>query len=433
VVWAQTKGRKEQKRGGAGVTSWDKIEKELAALTGDDEFLQDLEGGPISMPRVPTGLYLVDHILGGGMPRGRIIEVMGQESSGKTTFVVQMMAHLQKVMGARCVFFDFEQTFDMEYAAALGLQLNKPNFYFAQPASLEAGFTAMDAMVRQDLCDVVVWDTVAAARPLAQLARGPEDANLPGVHARAFTDGLARLAYPVRRSKVVVIFVNQMRAVIKTSAYDYGPKEQTTGGYALRFYASVRLDVRKVGTEQRKLEDGFMGTDKQEPYLQQVRFHTLKNKTAPPLRKVDVPLVYGLGYDDVGSVVALAIKRGIVSKFGGGNYDLPDGTRLRGHELVIEHYRSSPDDYEKLKELMSSAGEGVFKAEPDSEGCAEVPADDSGPAGADGGPARRSRRKKQGQEPAAVSDDGDSADGASDTGFVLSEPEDDSAPDALPL
>jgi recombination protein RecA len=376
----------------AGKQTWAALEAEIDKLTEEPGFFQDLEAGPLSIERVSTGLTLLDHILGGGVPRGCFLEIMGPESSGKTTLAVQMCSYLQQTIDARCVYFDYEQSLNLEYCHdGLGLKLGKPDFLFSQPATMEQGFMALHQLIKANACDVVVWDTVAASRPLEELTR-PLDASAKiAVHAATFGHHIQMLAHPVRKSKLVVIFVNQLRDKIPEWA-GASKQEYTPGGRALKFYATVRLDVRRHGEmEKRKEADEFMGTNAQQAYGVSVRFRTVKNKTHKPFREVTVPLVFGHGYNNVGSVLDIAIKRKIIEQYGGGNFKLPGGKSVRGYDNLCALFEANPTALGGLVKLMGRGLEDETKC--GSEAGADTTADaedkaafaDSYPAGGDSG------------------------------------------------
>lgn len=332
-----------------------KIEKMLrdGKLLGKDEdgFFQDLEGPSRPIDRFSSGFFLLDYIVGGGWPRGRIIEVMGPESSGKTTLVLQTMAEAQRVFNARCVFFDYEHAFDPNYASDLGMRLGKPDLIFSQPRNMEQGFAVLKVLIEQDLCDIVVWDTVAASRSKAELDRDPGLPPVPGIHSLHFAAGIVSVVEPLATSHVTAFFVNQLRSQISTG-FGGGGQDITTGGRALKFYASVRLDVRRQGqTLNAKDEDTVLGSDTR-AYGQNVRFKVYKNKTAPPFREASMSLIYGKGFDEVGSVIEQACKIGVIKKGGGGNFELPNGKKIRGTEELKKLF-STPSLLDALKRTLT--------------------------------------------------------------------------------
>jgi recombination protein RecA len=337
------------------MTTWAAVEKDIENVVEEEGFFQNLEDDTpnIEIERMSTGLVLVDHILGGGMPRGRIIEVSGPESSGKTTFAIGMAAYQQRVNNAKVVLFDFEQASDLEYYRdGLGLSLKKPNLLFSQPTSMDQGFLALEKLIAADACDLLIWDTVAASRPMLELTKALDASQRAAVHAAEFGRFIQRMAAPIRKSRLTVLFVNQLRSAWGA----YGSWDVTPGGRALKFYASIRLDIRKTGDmEKRKMEDTFLGTNKQEAYGADIKFRTNKNKTYRPFRECVVPIVYGHGYNNAGSVVDLAIRRKIIGQFGGGNYTIGE-QKIKGKDKLCAMFEANPQALETLFDLLRKGG-----------------------------------------------------------------------------
>ncbi|WP_273724002.1 recombinase RecA [Bartonella sp. AU18XJBT] len=254
----------------------------------------------VEIETVPTGSLSLDIALGiGGLPKGRIVEIYGPESSGKTTLALHAIAEAQKG-GGICAFIDAEHALDPIYARKLGVDLE--NLFISQPDTGEQALEITETLVRSGAVDVLVVDSVAALTPRAEIDGEMGDA-LPGLQARLMSKALRKLTAAIFRSNCMVVFINQIRMKIGVM---FGSPETTTGGNALKFYASVRLDIRRIGSI--KDRDSIVGN--------QTRVKVVKNKLAPPFKQVEFDIIYGEGISKVGELIDLGVKVGIVEKSG---------------------------------------------------------------------------------------------------------------------
>jgi len=254
----------------------------------------------VEIETVPTGSLSLDIALGvGGLPKGRIVEIYGPESSGKTTLALHVVAEAQK-RGGTCAFIDAEHALDPIYARKLGVNLD--NLLISQPDTGEQALEIVDTLVRSGAMDVLVVDSVAALVPRAEI-EGEMGDSLPGLQARLMSQALRKLTSSIARSNCLVIFINQLRMKIGVM---FGSPETTTGGNALKFYASVRLDIRRMGSLK----------DKDEVIGNQTKVKVVKNKLAPPFKQVEFDILYGEGISHVGELIDLGVKAGIVEKSG---------------------------------------------------------------------------------------------------------------------
>ncbi|AXO15791.1 MULTISPECIES: recombinase RecA [Thalassospira] len=293
----------------------------------------------VDISAISTGSLGLDIGLGiGGLPRGRIVEIYGPESSGKTTLALHTVAEAQK-LGGTCAFVDAEHALDPGYARKLGV--NTDELLISQPDAGEQALEIADTLVRSGAIDVLVVDSVAALVPRAELEGEMGDTHV-GLQARLMSQALRKLTSSVSRSNCMVIFINQIRMKIGVM---FGSPETTTGGNALKFYASVRLDIRRIG--QIKDRDEVVGN--------QTRVKVVKNKMAPPFKQVEFDIMYGEGISKMGEILDLGVKAGIVEK--SGSWFSYNSTRIgQGRENAKSFLRENP---EMTKEIENSIRESA--------------------------------------------------------------------------
>ncbi len=294
----------------------------------------------VEIETIPTGSLGLDIALGvGGLPRGRVVEVYGPESSGKTTLALHVIGEAQK-KGGVCAFVDAEHALDPIYARKLGVNLE--DLLISQPDTGEQALEITDTLVRSGAIDVLVVDSVAALTPRAEIEGEMGDAQ-PGLQARLMSQALRKLTASISRSNTMVIFINQIRMKIGVM---YGSPETTSGGNALKFYASVRLDIRRIGAIK----------DREEVVGNQTRVKVVKNKVAPPFKQVEFDIMYGEGISKNGELIDLGVKAGVVEKSGA--WFSFDSQRLgQGRENAKAYLKANPDMAGRIeKSIRENAG-----------------------------------------------------------------------------
>ena len=289
----------------------------------------------VEIETVPTGSLGLDIALGvGGLPRGRVVEIYGPESSGKTTLTLHVIAEAQK-KGGVCAFVDAEHALDPIYARKLGVKLD--DLLISQPDTGEQALEITDTLVRSGAVDVLVIDSVAALTPRAEI-EGEMGDSQPGLQARLMSQALRKLTASISRSNTMVIFINQIRMKIGVM---YGSPETTSGGNALKFYASVRLDIRRIGAIKER--DQVVGN--------QTRVKVVKNKVAPPFKQVEFDIMYGEGVSRVGELIDLGVKAGVVEKSGA--WFSFDSVRLgQGRENSKAFLKTSPEMADRIERAI---------------------------------------------------------------------------------
>ena len=312
----------------------DKIEKNFGKGSimklGDDSFE--------SIDVVPTGSIALNAALGvGGYPRGRIIEIYGPESSGKTTLAIHAIAEAQKSGGIAAI-IDAEHAFDRFYAQKLGVDID--NLLISQPDCGEQALEIAEQLIRSSAIDIIVIDSVAALTPKAEI-EGEMGENKVGLQARLMSQALRKLTSAISKTNTTCIFINQLREKIGVM---FGNPETTTGGNALKFYASVRLDIRRVT----QIKEG------EEAIGNQVRVKIVKNKVAPPFRKAEFDIMFGEGISRIGEIVDLGVEYGVIKK-SGSFYSYNDTKLAQGRDRTKQLIADNPELAEELESLISEA------------------------------------------------------------------------------
>lgn len=291
---------------------------------------------------VPSGSLSLDLALGGGVPRGRIVEIYGPESSGKTTLTLHAIAEVQKA-GGTAAFIDAEHALDPAYAKRIGVDID--NLLLSQPDNGEQALEITETLVRSNAVDLIVVDSVAALVPRAEI-EGDMGDSLPGLQARLMSQALRKLTAVINKSKATVIFINQIRMKIGVM---FGNPETTTGGNALKFYASVRMDIRRIG--QIKQGEDVIGN--------RVRVKVVKNKIAPPFRQAEFDVMYNKGISKSGDVLDLAVDKGIVDKAGAW-FSYKDQKIGQGREAAKTFLEQNPKDLDEIdKKVRAAAAEAA--------------------------------------------------------------------------
>ena len=324
---AQVKGSKiaaaDSEKSKALQAALAQIEKQFGKGTimrlGEGEKIEDIQV-------VSTGSLGLDIALGvGGLPRGRVVEIYGPESSGKTTLTLQVIAQMQK-QGGTCAFVDAEHALDVQYAQKLGVNL--PDLLISQPDTGEQALEIVDSLVRSGAVDLIVVDSVAALTPKAEI-EGEMGDSLPGLQARLMSQALRKLTATIKKTNCMVIFINQIRMKIGVM---FGSPETTTGGNALKFYASVRLDIRRTGT----IKKG------EEAIGNETRVKVVKNKVAPPFKTAEFDILFGEGISREGEVIDMGVNARIIEKSGA--WYAYNGEKIgQGRDNAREFLRENPE------------------------------------------------------------------------------------------
>ena len=289
----------------------------------------------VAIPAISTGSLGLDVALGiGGLPRGRVVEIYGPESSGKTTLTLQVIAEAQK-MGGTCAFIDAEHALDPMYAQSLGV--NTDEMLVSQPDTGEQALEICDMIVRSGAVDVVVVDSVAALTPKAEIEGDMGDTHV-GLQARLMSQALRKMTGNIKQSNTLVIFINQIRMKIGVM---FGSPETTTGGNALKFYSSVRLDIRRIGAV--KEGDEVVGNE--------TRVKVVKNKVAPPFRQTEFQILYGKGIHRLGEIIELGVQQGIVEKSGAW-YGYKEDRIGQGRKNAADFLEANPEIRDEIEQRL---------------------------------------------------------------------------------
>ncbi|MEL6771866.1 MAG: recombinase RecA [Bacteroidota bacterium] len=309
--------------------------KQIEKQYGKGAIMKLGEAPKVRIEAISTGSLMLDHGLGiGGVPRGRIVEIYGPESSGKTTLATHIIAEAQK-MGGTCAFIDAEHAFDASYAEKLGVDTD--DLLVSQPDTGEQALEICDVLVRSGALDVVVIDSVAALVPKSEIEGDMGDSHV-GLQARLMSQALRKLTGTINRTKTVLIFINQIREKIGVS---WGSPETTTGGRALKFYSSVRMDIRRIGA----IKDG---TD---VIGNRTRVKVVKNKVAPPFKQVEFDIIYGEGISSTGELIDLAVDADVIQKSGSW-YSYGDVKIGQGREATKQWLLDEPGYREEIKHTV---------------------------------------------------------------------------------
>ncbi len=306
---------------------------------------------------IPSGALTLDLALGGGLPKGRVIEIYGPESSGKTTVALHAVAEVQKT-GGTAAYIDAEHALDPKYAAALGVDI--ANLLISQPDTGEAALEIVDQLVRSTAVDIVVIDSVAALVPRAEIEGEMGDSHM-GLQARLMSQALRKITGNIGKSGCTVVFINQLRQKIGVT---YGSPETTTGGQALKYYASVRLDIRRIQTLKRGNEE----------YGNRAKVKVAKNKIAPPFRIAEFDIIFGKGISTIGCLVDLAEETGVIVRKGAW-YSYNGDNISQGRDNAVKYMEEKPDIAKEVEKLVREklemgavvSANSVGVADPDDE------------------------------------------------------------------
>jgi len=311
----------------------DQIEKQF----GKGSIMRLGEAHKIDIETIPSGSLSLDIALGGGIPKGRVVEIYGPESSGKTTVCLHAVAEVQK-SGGTAAYVDAEHALDPGYAKRIGVDIQ--NLLLSQPDSGEQALEVVEALVRSNAVDIIVVDSVAALVPQAEIEGDMGDAHM-GLQARLMSQALRKLTAVISRTKCTVVFVNQLRMKIGVM---FGNPETTTGGQALKFYSSVRMDIRRIS--QIKSGDEIIGNH--------VRVKVVKNKIAPPFREAEFDIMYNEGISREGDIIDLAVAKDVVVKSGAW-FEYGGAKIAQGREAAKQYLRDNPKVLEKIAGLTREA------------------------------------------------------------------------------
>lgn len=333
---------KKEKTPKAKGTSVEDTLKEIRAKFGDESIMTLSEKPDVDVNALPTGSLGLDWALGiGGYPRGRIIEIFGPESSGKTTLALHAVANAQ-MMGEECAFIDAEHAMDPQYAKKLGVKTDK--LLISQPDNGEQALSIVDALVRGGKMGVVVVDSVAALTPLAEI-EGEIGEQKVGAHARLMSKAMRVLTAEVAKSKTIVIFINQVRVNMAAMATWGAPPETTPGGKALKFYASVRLDIRRIAQIKKSKDEDAIGS--------RTRVKVIKNKVAAPFKQTEFDIMFNEGISKEGELLDLADRFGVIKDFTWGEIKLGRGMES-ARQFLIDDGKVARDLAKAVKAKMQA-------------------------------------------------------------------------------